>query len=113
MIFLYTIGSVEEPSLANKFDIDNKTVSQYLVGKHKHPALRAEATCSLTADELAPLPTARARSAQWAWAKKLGWVTDDRMRDADGRPLILRGVLRQAGSSRPGRSPTSERCVGA
>ena len=39
LIYLWTTGTSKN-KLAQMFDIDNKVVTQYIVGKHKHPALR-------------------------------------------------------------------------
>ena len=43
MIYLWTTGTSKN-QLAQMYDLANKTVTQYIVGKHKHPALR-NSTC--------------------------------------------------------------------
>lgn len=39
LIYLWTTGTSKN-KLAAMYDLANKTVTQYIVGKHKHPALR-------------------------------------------------------------------------
>jgi len=39
LIYLYTTGTSKN-KLAHMYAVANKTETQYIVGKHKHPALR-------------------------------------------------------------------------